>query len=186
MHELDCSSKITALNMSSKALFLDRDGTLIVDHGYLSDPSNVELITGVREALCGFLARDYRLFLFTNQSGVGRGMFGLDAVHRCNSRMFELLDLPPPGFLETCIVPEAPSQASLYRKPSPRFILDMITKHSLNPTESWMIGDKFSDVQAGLSAGVKAAWLGQNAHAKVPEGVWVCRDFQEFAARLFC
>jgi D-glycero-D-manno-heptose 1,7-bisphosphate phosphatase len=145
--------------MLCKALFLDRDGTLIVHRPYLSDPAGVELIPGVRDALHNFIADGCLLFLFTNQSGVGRGWFTLEAVNRCNLRMLELLDLPPPGFTEICVATETPQMPQLYRKPSPRFILEMVDKYSLTPKQTWMIGDTLNDTLAGINAGVRAALI---------------------------
>ena len=168
--------------MQDKALFLDRDGTLIVKHDYLSDPAQVELMPGVREALHHFILRGYRLFLFTNQSGVGRGMFSFDAVKRCNERMLDLLDLPYPGFTEMCIATESPDMPTVYRKPSPRFILEMTEKYSLTKTETWMVGDMPCDMQAGLNAKVNAAWIKQGNVAMVPDGVTLFRNFPAFAA----
>lgn len=170
--------------MYNKALFLDRDGTLIVDRHYLSDPSQVELLPGVREALCRFLSTGYRLFLFTNQSGVGRGMFSLQAVHLCNQRMLQLLDLPPPGFTEICIATEAPDQLVEYRKPSPRFILEMLAKYSLMPNAVWMVGDKLLDVQTGLNAGVQSALIHSEIGAVLPKGAWLFRDLGELFLKL--
>ncbi len=170
--------------MSPQALFLDRDGTLIVDRHYLSDPADVALLPGVRETLQQFAARGCRLFLFTNQSGVGRGMFSLEAVHRCNQRMLELLGLPSPAFTEICIATEVTEIAGGYRKPSPRFILEMIARHSLALAETWMIGDRLNDMQAGLNAGVRTAILTQERVAAVPSMVWQCRDLHDFEARL--
>src|SRR5215211_5393730 len=125
----------------SKALFLDRDGTLIVDKHYLADPAGVELIPGVPDALRRARSLGYRLFLFTNQSGIARGLHTLDDVLRCNARMEELLGLPRPLFTDICIAPEAPDGPQKYRKPSPRFILESIARHALHPRECWMVGD---------------------------------------------
>ena len=169
----------------NKALFLDRDGTLIVKHDYLADPARVELMPRVREVLHRFVARGYRLFLFTNQSGVGRGMFTFEAATRCNDRMLELLTLPQPGFSEICIATETPDMPTVYRKPSPRFILEMLAKYSLNPSETWMVGDMPSDVQAGLNAGVRTAWITRKRISTVPDGVWFGQGFLEFEARCF-
>jgi histidinol phosphatase-like enzyme len=72
---------------------------------------------------------------------------------------------------------------TVYRKPSPRFILEMIAKYSLTPAACWMVGDMPSDVQAGLNAGVRTAWIKQESVSMVPEGVWLGRDFVEFEAR---
>jgi D-glycero-D-manno-heptose 1,7-bisphosphate phosphatase len=167
-----------------KALFLDRDGTLIVHHPYLADPAGVELLPGVRAALHKFIMAGWRLFLFTNQSGVGRGLFTLDTVHRCNQRMLQLMDLPPPGFTESCVATETPDMPQLYRKPSPRFILEMMGKYSLSPAEVWMVGDSVSDMQAGLNAGVRSALIFEHDRTDVPSGILQCRDMGELYTKL--
>ena len=143
----------------SKALFLDRDGTLILDKHYLADPGGVELIPGVSEALRHASALGYKLFLFTNQSGVARGLHTLDDVLLCNTRMEELLALPLPLFTDICIATEGPEVTDGYRKPSPRFIRESIARHRLDPAACWMVGDREGDVDAGLNAGIKAAAL---------------------------
>lgn len=140
----------------SKALFLDRDGTLIIDKHYLSDPAGVELIPGIRAALQRAHALGYKLFMLTNQSGIGRGLYTLDDTLLVNARMETLLALHSPLFAGICIAPEAPDQPSLYRKPSPRYIQEMIAQHHLDPAQCAMVGDRTSDVQAGLNAGVRA------------------------------
>src|SRR5512135_1517252 len=139
------------------ALFLDRDGTLILDKHYLRDPAEVELIPGVAAALERAKSLGYRLFLFTNQSGIGRGYFTLDDTLRCNARMEELIGLPAPLFTDVCIAPEAPDQPQHYRKPSPRFILESIARHDLDPAQCWMVGDNKADVAAGQNAGIRIA-----------------------------
>ena len=175
---------------SAKALFLDRDGTLIVDKNYLADPAGVELIPGVAAALRRAQSLGYLLFLFTNQSGIGRGLHTLDDALRVNERMEEMLGLPPPIFAEICIAPEAPDQPSLYRKPSPRFIHEMLAKHSLAPAHCWMLGDRDSDIAAGLAAGLRSAALCTGKYdaagwaARVPPSVPVFADFPAFVATL--
>ena len=150
----------------SKALFLDRDGTIIVDKHYLADPAGVELIPGVRSALQRARELGYKLFLFTNQSGIGRGLYTLDDVLLVNARMETLLALASPLFTELCIAPEAPDQPSLYRKPSPRFIEEMIAAHHLDPAQCVMIGDRASDVQAGLNAGIRSIAICTGEHTE--------------------
>ena len=175
---------------SAKALFLDRDGTLIVDKNYLADPAGVELIPGVAAALRRAQALGYLLFLFTNQSGIGRGLHTLDDARRVNERMEKMLLLPRPIFAEICIAPEAPDQPSLYRKPSPRFIHEMLAKYSLAPAHCWMLGDRDSDIAAGLAAGLRSVALCTGKYdaadwaARVPPGVPVFADFSAFAATL--
>lgn len=140
----------------SKALFLDRDGTLIIDKDYLADPAGVEILPAIPAALRRARELGYKLFLFTNQSGIGRGYYTMEKAFAVNRRMDELLGLPAPIFRDICIAPEAPDQPSLYRKPSPRFIHEMIAKYGLNPAQCYMIGDRPSDIEAGQNAGVQS------------------------------
>jgi D-glycero-D-manno-heptose 1,7-bisphosphate phosphatase len=174
----------------SKALFIDRDDTLIVDKIYLSDPAGVELLPGVIEGLRRARELGYQLFLFTNQSGIGRGYYTIEDAHRVNERMEELIGLPRPLFVEIGIAPEAPDQPSLYRKPSPLFITEMIAKYKLDPAQCIMVGDRESDIEAGINAKIRCAALGT---AKVPiekwrnlayPGVPIYASFAEFAKTL--
>lgn len=137
-----------------KALFLDRDGTLIVDKVYLSDPAGVELIPGTAEALRRARELGFLLFLFTNQSGIGRGYHTLEDTRRVNARMEELIGLPAPLFADTCVAPEAPDAPRVYRKPSPRFIQESIARHGLDPDQCWMIGDSEADIGSAQAAGI--------------------------------
>jgi D-glycero-D-manno-heptose 1,7-bisphosphate phosphatase len=174
----------------SRALFLDRDGTLIVDRVYLSDPAGVELLPGAAAGLSRARSLGFMLFLFTNQSGIGRGLHTLEDTRRVNARMEELLGLPAPVFDATCIAPEGPGVPSLYRKPSPRFILEMIAAHALDPAGCWMVGDSAADLGAAAAAGIRAAAVrtGLVPPESLPEvaagTVPVYDDFGSFAASL--
>jgi D-glycero-D-manno-heptose 1,7-bisphosphate phosphatase len=153
-----------------EALFLDRDGTLIVHEPYLHDPGRVVLLPGVREALARARRAGVKLFLFTNQSGVGRGMFTLADVEAVNRRMLDLLNLGHDLFTATCIAPEAPGEASPYRKPSPRFIREMLAGHRIDAAAAWMVGDSPVDWEAGLAAGINVAAVVPDPTApKAPE-----------------
>ena len=165
---------------SPKAVFLDRDGTIILDQNYISDPLQVGLLPGAKEAITLLREADFMLFLFTNQSGVGRGYFPLEAVLRCNARMLDLLGLGSPLFTDVCIAPESPEQPAVYRKPSPRFIDESVTKHGLDRSKSWMVGDKAIDAEAGVNAGINAALIGKNP---CPAGreVLRCESLLDFA-----
>ena len=172
------------------ALFLDRDGTLIVDKVYLADPAGIEIFPGVADGLRHARALGYRLFLFTNQSGIGRGYHTIEDTHRVNARLAELLGLPPPVFDEICIAPEAPGQPSLYRKPSPRFIQEMIAKYALDPAQCIMVGDSAADLAAALAAGIRAMAVrtGKVDPRTLPviaaHRIPVFADFAAFAAAL--
>ncbi|MBD5781385.1 HAD-IIIA family hydrolase [Pelagicoccus sp. NFK12] len=144
-----------------QALFLDRDGTLIRWVHYLHDPDQVELLPGVGNALQRAKLAGCSLFLVTNQSGVGRGYFELDAVEDVNRRMFELLGMDSSFFDGICIATESPDTAreDSYRKPSPRYLLEQIEKRKLDPERCFMVGDRLSDAWTGKNAGVNSVLL---------------------------
>lgn len=138
------------------AIFLDRDGTLMHDSGYVSDPDLVRLLPGVRETLRALREAGFLLFLFTNQSGVGRGYFGMDAVEAVNARLSRLLGDTDTFFDGMCIATERPDEPSRYRKPSPNYILETMAALSLRPEDCIMVGDGRRDLEAGIGAGIKA------------------------------
>ena len=140
-------------------MFLDRDGTLIENRHYLASPEGVAILPGVRDALARARDAGAKLFLFTNQSGVGRGYFTLADVEAQNRRMLELLDLGADLFAHVCIATERPDEPPVYRKPSPRFILEMLAAHALPAEAAWMVGDSPADWEAAVAAGIRAAAL---------------------------
>jgi D-glycero-D-manno-heptose 1,7-bisphosphate phosphatase len=130
------------------------------------------------------------LLLFTNQSGIGRGYYTLADAEACNARMLELLGLGDDLFTAICIAPEAPDQPSLYRKPSPRFITESIATYSLDPARCWMVGDRDSDLAAGLAAGIRAAAVCTGKYdaatwsARLPPGATLHADLNDLVASL--
>ena len=145
--------------MTKTAIFLDRDGTLIVDKHYLSDPQEVELIPRARDALQLLESEGFLLFLHTNQSGIARGYYSWEDVYACHKRMFELLGWESSRFQEICIAPECEYHANAWRKPSDRFPREMAEKYHLDLARSWMVGDRPVDWQTARAAGLKAAAL---------------------------
>ncbi|MEO0795042.1 MAG: HAD-IIIA family hydrolase [Verrucomicrobiota bacterium] len=143
----------------NKALFLDRDGTLNYDVHHLHDPDELVVVSGARDALIQARELGFRFYLVTNQSGVGRGYFTMEDVYACNARLLELLDLGEDLFDGIIIAPERPDQPSEYRKPSPKFLQEMIARDNLDPSASYMLGDRWSDWQCGINASVNPVAL---------------------------
>ena len=142
-----------------RAIFLDRDGTLIKEKEYLRDPALVEVfpeaITGLRRlADAGF-----KLFIVTNQSGVGRGYFTLEDVERIHARVIAEFARAGVRFERIYFAPEAPEQPSRGRKPSPQFLFAARDEFALDLAQSYMIGDKLIDLECGWNAGVKKSIL---------------------------
>ena len=143
----------------NKAVFLDRDGTLIQEKDYLSDPDQVVVLPGAAAALKRLHDAGFKLFVVTNQSGVGRGYFTLADVERVNRRMAEHLARDGVRFEKIYIAPEAPEQPGRGRKPSPQFLFDARDAFGIDLAQSYMIGDKRSDLECGWNAGVRKSIL---------------------------
>lgn len=152
-----------------EAVFFDRDGTLLKHVHYLHRPEEAELLPGAAAALQRAVDHGVRLFLFTNQSGVGRGLFSLADVEAVNRRMLELLGLGHDLFTDTCIAIEHPAAESVYRKPSPRFISETLARHGISSRAAVMVGDNPSDWQAGLNAGIRSVAVRSHLHDAAAE-----------------
>jgi D-glycero-D-manno-heptose 1,7-bisphosphate phosphatase len=144
-----------------KALFLDRDGVIIVDKHYLKDWNEVELIPGAGEALKRAQDLGFVLFIVSNQSGIGRGKITIAESNACFLRTIELLAQHgveiPPG--KVYVAPEHPDEPSIGRKPSPHFVLEAIRDYGIDPKRSHFIGDRRSDLECGINAGLASSIL---------------------------
>ncbi|MEI8288725.1 MAG: HAD family hydrolase [Verrucomicrobiota bacterium] len=143
----------------NRAVFLDRDGTLIVEKNYLHRPGEVEVFPGAGPALKRLASAGFKLVIVTNQSGIGRGYYTLADAERVNDRVGADLARDGVRFEKIYIAPEAPGQPSRGRKPSPQFLFDARDEFDLNLAESFMVGDKLIDLECGWNAGVKKSIL---------------------------
>lgn len=140
--------------MSRPALFLDRDGVINIDHGYVGHPADFELIDGIFAALRLAAARGYALIVITNQSGIARGYFSqaeYDALENHMRRIFADEGIAFTAIRHCAHLPDADC---LCRKPHPGMILDVAREYNVDLSRSVLIGDKASDVEAGRAAGV--------------------------------
>jgi D-glycero-D-manno-heptose 1,7-bisphosphate phosphatase len=143
----------------NRAVFLDRDGTLIEEKEYLHRPEEVVVFPGVGPALKRLQDAGFKLFVVTNQSGVGRGYFPLEDVHRVHEHLCRELAKDNVRIEKFYIAPEAPDAPSRGRKPSPQFLFDARDEFGIDLAESYMIGDKPIDLECGWNAGVKTSIL---------------------------
>ena len=141
------------------AVFLDRDGVLIEERNYLHRVEDVAILPGVAAALKRLADAGLKLFIVSNQSGVGRGYFTLADVERVNEHLRRELARAGVRLEKIYIAPEAPDQPSRGRKPSPQFLFDARDEFNLNLAESFMVGDKLIDLECGWNAGVKQSIL---------------------------
>ncbi len=159
------------LNEKKKAVFLDRDGTINIDPGYLNDPEKLELYPGVGAALARLQKAGYELIVISNQSGVARGLITTAQIARIHERLDELLarDGVKISHYELCF--HHPDENCECRKPKPTLIVRPAKRYSIDLSQSYMIGDKVTDIECGKNARVKASILVRTGHGSSDERV---------------
>jgi D-glycero-D-manno-heptose 1,7-bisphosphate phosphatase len=153
------------LNLN-RAVFLDRDGTLIQEMEYLSRPDQVAFFPGVGQALRSLRQAGFKLFIVSNQSGVGRGLFTLADVGRVHAHLADELAAEDARIDRIYVAPEAPGAPSRGRKPLPQFLFDARDEFQLDLSQSYFIGDKLIDLQCGWNAGVKKSILVRTGYGR--------------------
>lgn len=143
----------------NKAVFFDRDGTLNEERNYLCRAEDVVVFPGAGKALRALQDGGFQLFIVSNQSGVGRGYFTTAEVDNVNGRLIAELGKEGVHFRKIYVAPEAPDQPSRGRKPSPQFLFDARDEFGIQLADSYMVGDKWIDLECGWNAGVKRAVL---------------------------
>jgi D-glycero-D-manno-heptose 1,7-bisphosphate phosphatase len=141
--------------MSNRAVFLDRDGVLMKDARYLDHVDRVELIDGAPRALRRLQEAGFRLFVVTNQSGVGRGYYTREAVEETHTLLNRHFDAAGVHIERYYVCPHHPEDNCDCRKPKPKFLLEAGRDYGLDLSQSFMIGDRSSDIQCGRNAGTK-------------------------------
>ena len=148
--------------MSDKAIFMDRDDTLIEDPGYINDPEQVKLLDGVPDALIQLKALGYKLIIVTNQSAVAHGIVTEKVLGEIHDRLKQLL-AEKNAFLDRIyycpyhpegVVPKYRKESNS-RKPSPGMLLQAADEMDIDLSQSWCVGNSRRDIEAGLRAGCK-------------------------------
>jgi len=158
-------------------VLLDRDGTIIVDHGYVGSVDRVDFIDGAPEAIASFNRVGMPVAVLTNQAGVARGLYGIEGVakvheyisarlaeHGAHIDMFLYCPYHPDGVVEDF------ARASEDRKPRPGMALAAAAALNLDLTASWVVGDRPGDLGLAAAVGASAVFLGDRDHAA--PGVW--------------
>lgn len=163
--------------MGTAAVFLDRDGTINVEAGYIRDLADLHLMPGAAAAVKKLNDRGIPVILATNQSGPARGYYGEDWVLALNGRVQELLQAEGAHLDDQFYCPHLPdgtvpeyTQDCRCRKPEPGMLQDAATKHGLDLAASYMIGDKSTDVEVGQRAGCRTVLLRSGYGERVLSG----------------
>lgn len=167
--------------MARAGILLDRDGTVIVDHGYVGSVDRVDLIPGSAQAIAAFNAASIPVAVVSNQAGVARGYYGIDDVEKVHRHLTTLLAKYDAHVDEFLFCPYHPdgtvptfSRYSFDRKPEPGMAFAAARSLDLDLSASWVIGDRSEDMQLAAAVGAIGIFVGPNAIEN--EGVWSFPD----------
>jgi D-glycero-D-manno-heptose 1,7-bisphosphate phosphatase len=147
--------------MLTKALFLDRDGVINVNHGYVCTINDFDFIDGIFDLVSTATELGYLVIVITNQAGIARGFYSEEDFHTLNEWMCRKFELIGVNIDRVYFSPFHPTEGlgkylkdDFFRKPNPGMILEAELDFDIDLKSSVLIGDKISDIQAGLSAGI--------------------------------
>jgi D-glycero-D-manno-heptose 1,7-bisphosphate phosphatase len=146
-------------------VLLDRDGTIVVDRGYLDNAAGLEFLPGAAEGLHLLYTQGYRLAVITNQSGIGRGMFPLERLQEMNARLSTMVREAGAQLDGIYFCPHTPADNCECRKPAPGLIAQAASELNFDPTTAVVIGDKDSDIECGRRAGAATVLISTDKSA---------------------
>lgn len=141
----------------NKAIFLDRDGTLNIEMNYLHEVDKLVFIDGTYEALSLLKVHGYKLIVISNQSGIGRGYYKSQDVEQLHQYMNAILDKQSAAIDAFYYCPHVEQDQCLCRKPRTGLIDHAVKEWNIDLTQSYMVGDKESDVMTAVTAGCRYA-----------------------------
>jgi D-glycero-D-manno-heptose 1,7-bisphosphate phosphatase len=165
----------------SPAVFVDRDGTIMENVDYCSDPKQVRIFPRVREALRRLKSNGFKLIIITNQSGIGRRFFTIEQYRAVEAEVLRQLGS---GLVDaTYFCPDVPGQQPSCRKPAPGMILQATQEHRIDLSRSFFIGDKEIDAECGRNAGVRTIRVQTGFQRDTTGSIadWVASDFADAA-----
>ncbi len=162
-------------------MFLDRDGVLVRERNYLSDPSQLSVLPGVPKALKALRAAGFKLIVVTNQSGVARGYFSLNTLAKIHRELKRRLAKGGAKWDAIYFSPHAPGSGHSWRKPGIGMLKAAKKRFHLDLKASYLVGDTTTDVQAALNAGcssilVRTGKAGRDGKHPKARPDKICRD----------
>ena len=150
--------------MTIKTIFLDRDGVINKEINYLYKVSDFEFINGIFKACHHFHKLGFKIIIISNQSGISRGFYSLDDYIKINRWMLDQFKLHGIKILDSFYCPHTPNFDCDCRKPKPGMLFDVDKIYSIDFNNSWMIGDKETDIQAANASGINNTILVRSGH----------------------
>jgi D-glycero-D-manno-heptose 1,7-bisphosphate phosphatase len=133
----------------ARPVILDRDGTIVVDCGYLDDPARLRFLPGAAEGLRALHQQGHPLIVVSNQSGVARGLFTLARLHEINQRFTAMVEGAGAHLAGLYYCPHGPAEGCECRKPNTRLVREAAAALNFTPADAVVIGDKSSDIELG-------------------------------------
>ena len=147
-----------------KVMFLDRDGVINQEVGYLHKSKDFKFIDGIFEACKYFQSLGFKVIVVTNQSGIARGYYQETDFHILTKWMLVQFYNQDVDILDVFFCPHGPNSTCECRKPKPGMLLEARDKYGINMNESWLIGDKETDIDAAYAAGINNTILVKSGH----------------------
>ena len=141
--------------MKKKIIFLDRDGVINYDYGYVSQIDKFEFIDGVFEACKYFQKLNYEIIIITNQSGIGRGYYSEKEFYTLTQWILNRFKEQEINILKVYFCPHTPEENCRCRKPNIGMIENACKDFDIDLENSWLIGDKITDIQTAINANIK-------------------------------
>jgi len=150
--------------MAIKTIFLDRDGVINKEISYLYKIEDFEFIDGVFEACLYFQSLKYKIVIITNQAGINKGYYTEDNYQKVTQWMLKKFESEGIHILDVLHCPHEPKSKCNCRKPKPGMFIKANIIHNIDMLNSWMIGDKESDIVAAKNAGIVNTILVRSGH----------------------
>jgi D-glycero-D-manno-heptose 1,7-bisphosphate phosphatase len=168
-----------------RTVILDRDGTIVVDRGYLDDPTQLCLLPGAAQGLRSLHERGHQIIVVSNQSGVGRGRLTLTRMHEINRLLTRMVEAAGATLDGIYCCPHRPEDNCACRKPKTKLVLDAAATLGFDPNNCVVIGDKSSDIELGRRLQATTMLISENGRASDGECIvpdFIVRDLAEAAA----
>ena len=167
--------------MANRAVFIDRDGTMAIDAHYCSRPEDFVLYPNTAGGLKKLQEHGYKLIVITNQSGIGRGIFNEEMLHKIHEKMVRELSGQGVRLDGIYYCPHHPDEKCDCRKPRPKMVMKAVKEHDIDLKGSFVIGDLQMDIDLGKNIGCPVIWIdhGTMVYREPPDAI--AADVQEAA-----
>lgn len=167
-----------------KAIFLDRDGTInagIPKYERVDSIDKVEILPNSVKGLAKLAELDYAIFFVTNQAGLAEGLISQDDFDAINNEVIKQTASSGIVVTKTYVCPHGEGSTCNCRKPKPGLLLQAAEEYGIDLSESWMIGDRLTDIHTGINAGTKTVLVQTGSIMEAPEATFVAADLLEAA-----